>query len=66
MDLEEQKFRQKVLGRSLKQWILLYVLRIALNFMVLILMGGSICLIWLVTTKLVDPEVRDKSYDSNN
>ncbi|XP_017333815.1 transmembrane channel-like protein 7 [Ictalurus punctatus] len=57
MDLEEQKFRQKVLGRSLKQWILLYVLRIALNFMVLILMGGSICLIWLVTTKLVDPEL---------
>lgn len=66
MDLEEQKFRQKVLGRSLKQWILLYVLRIALNFMVLILMGGSIYLIWFATTKLVNPEVRDEAYDSNN
>lgn len=66
MDLEEQKFRQKVLGRSLKQWILLYVLRIALNFIVLILMGGSFYLILLVSTKLEDSEVRDKSYDSNN
>ncbi|KAI5101293.1 transmembrane channel-like protein 7 [Silurus meridionalis] len=54
MDLEEQKFRQKVLGRSLKQWILLYVLRIVLNIVVLLILGGSIYLIYSATT--INPE----------
>ncbi|MCJ8737478.1 hypothetical protein PDJAM_G00024440 [Pangasius djambal] len=49
MDLEEQKFRQKVSGRSLKQWILLYTLRIVLNFVVLVLLSGSIYLIYIAT-----------------
>ncbi|XP_027019025.2 transmembrane channel-like protein 7 isoform X2 [Tachysurus fulvidraco] len=49
MDLEEQLFRKKVLGRSLKQWILLYTLRIVLNFVVLVLLGGSIYLIHYTT-----------------
>ncbi|KAK3533065.1 hypothetical protein QTP70_006585 [Hemibagrus guttatus] len=49
MDLDEQKFRQKVSGRSLKQWILLYTLRVVLNFVVLVLLGGSISLIYFAT-----------------
>lgn len=53
MDLEEQIFRQKVLGRSLKQWILLYTLRIVLNFVVLALLGGSISLIYFATAQRV-------------
>ncbi|KAK2869432.1 hypothetical protein Q7C36_001303 [Tachysurus vachellii] len=57
MDLEEQMFRQKVLGRSLKQWILLYTLRIVLNFVVLVLLGGSIFLIHYTT---IAPE-RDRT-----
>lgn len=57
MDLEEQKFRQKVLGRSLKQWILLYVLRIALNFVVLILTGSSFYLIYHTTTESANQKI---------
>lgn len=60
MDLEEQKFRQKVLGRSLKQWILLYALRIVLNLVVLLLMSGSIYLIYFATN---EKEVRGEIYD---
>ncbi|XP_058256179.1 transmembrane channel-like protein 7 [Hemibagrus wyckioides] len=52
MDLEEQKFRQKVSGRSLKQWIVLYILRVVLNFVVLVLLGGSIFLIYYATNTL--------------
>ncbi|TSL68213.1 Transmembrane channel-like protein 7 [Bagarius yarrelli] len=49
MDLEEQMFHQKVSKRSLKQKILLYTLRIVLNFVVLCILGGSICLIYFAT-----------------
>ncbi|XP_060797000.1 transmembrane channel-like protein 7 isoform X2 [Neoarius graeffei] len=52
MDLQEQMFRQKVLGRSLKQWILLYILRIVLNFVVLVLLVSSIYLIYFATTEM--------------
>ncbi|KAB5558928.1 hypothetical protein PHYPO_G00022860 [Pangasianodon hypophthalmus] len=54
MDLEEQKFRQKVSGRSLKQWILLYTLRIVLNFVVLVLLSSSIYLIYFATSESED------------
>ncbi|KAM9460589.1 transmembrane channel-like protein 7 [Clarias gariepinus] len=52
MDLEEQRFRQKVLGRSLKQWVLLHILRVILNFVVLVLLGSSFYLIYFSTTEL--------------
>ncbi|KAF5905158.1 transmembrane channel-like protein 7 [Clarias magur] len=52
MDLEEQRFRQKVLSRSLKQRVLLHTLRVILNFVVLVLLGSSFYLIYFATTEL--------------
>ncbi|XP_043108831.1 transmembrane channel-like protein 7 [Puntigrus tetrazona] len=45
MDLEEQTFKQKVQERSLRRWIELISLRILLNFIVLVFLGGSFTLI---------------------
>ncbi|XP_017540411.1 transmembrane channel-like protein 7 [Pygocentrus nattereri] len=46
MDLEEQRFRVKVSQRTLKQWVVLCFLRAVLNFLVLLLLGGSFILIY--------------------
>ncbi|XP_026885278.2 transmembrane channel-like protein 7 isoform X2 [Electrophorus electricus] len=46
MDLEEQRFRQKVSERSMKQWACLYFLRGILNFVVVVLLCGSFTLIY--------------------
>ncbi|XP_066503999.1 transmembrane channel-like protein 7 [Hoplias malabaricus] len=51
MDLEEQKFRLKVSQRTLKQKVVLYLLRFALNILVLLLLGGSFVLIYYATIK---------------
>ncbi|XP_036441897.1 transmembrane channel-like protein 7 [Colossoma macropomum] len=49
MDLEEQRFRLKVSQRTLKQWVILCFLRAALNFLVLLLLGGSFALIYFAS-----------------
>ncbi|XP_072516506.1 transmembrane channel-like protein 7 [Salminus brasiliensis] len=49
MDLEEQKFRLRVSQRTLKQWVLLYFLRVVLNLLVLLFLGGSFILIYYAT-----------------
>ncbi|XP_030627935.1 transmembrane channel-like protein 7 [Chanos chanos] len=49
MDLEEQKFQQKVSQRSLGQWVRLVFLRVILNFIVLVLLTGSFCMIYYAT-----------------
>lgn len=49
MDLEEHRFRLKVSQRTLKKWVQLYFLRAVLNFVVLVLLGGSFYLIYFAT-----------------
>uniref|UniRef100_A0A3B4EF79 Transmembrane channel-like protein n=1 Tax=Pygocentrus nattereri TaxID=42514 RepID=A0A3B4EF79_PYGNA len=52
MDLEEQRFRVKVSQRTLKQWVVLCFLRAVLNFLVLLLLGGSFILIYYASEKI--------------
>ncbi|KAL7866611.1 hypothetical protein AOLI_G00144250 [Acnodon oligacanthus] len=49
MDLEEERFRLKVSQRTLKQWVVLCFLRTSLNFLVLLLLGGSFALIYFAS-----------------
>ncbi|XP_026077738.1 transmembrane channel-like protein 7 [Carassius auratus] len=44
MDLEEQTFQQRVQQRTLKHWVQLILLRVFLNFLVLVLLGSSFIL----------------------
>ncbi|XP_051957638.1 transmembrane channel-like protein 7 [Xyrauchen texanus] len=56
MDFEEQMFRERVQQRSLRQWVLLVLLRVVLNFLVLILLGGSFFLIYFAIALSQDPD----------
>lgn len=46
MDLEEQTFHERVQRRSLRLWVQLIVLRVFLNFLVLVLLGSAFALIY--------------------
>ncbi|KAK7118970.1 hypothetical protein R3I94_020974 [Phoxinus phoxinus] len=46
MDLEEQKFHERVQRRSLRLWVRLIFLRVFLNFLVLVLLGSAFALIY--------------------
>ncbi|CAM4731264.1 unnamed protein product [Leuciscus chuanchicus] len=46
MDLEEQTFHERVQSRSLRLWVRLFLLRVSLNFLVLVLLGSAFALIY--------------------
>ncbi|XP_056097758.1 transmembrane channel-like protein 7 [Rhinichthys klamathensis goyatoka] len=46
MDLEEQKFHERVQRRSLRLWVRLILLRVFLNIIVLVLLGSAFALIF--------------------
>ncbi|XP_067288269.1 transmembrane channel-like protein 7 [Pseudorasbora parva] len=46
MDLEEQTFKERVQRRSLRHWVQLILLRVFLNFLVLVLLGSAFALIY--------------------
>lgn len=48
--LEEQSFSLRAAQRTLRQKVLLYLLRVILNMLVLALLGGAFYLIYFATT----------------
>ncbi|KAI4880724.1 hypothetical protein NFI96_005685 [Prochilodus magdalenae] len=55
MDLEEQRFRLRVSQRTLQQRVLLYLLRAAVNSLVLLLLCGSFVLIYYASETATSP-----------
>lgn len=61
MDLEEQKFHEKVQKRTMKRWVQLILLRVVLNILVLLLLTGSFILIYYTITLSRCHEVQNPS-----
>ncbi|XP_066560640.1 transmembrane channel-like protein 7 isoform X2 [Amia ocellicauda] len=64
VDLEEEKFLQQVSRRTVKQWALIYVVRVVLNLVVLILLSGAFTFIYFATKVSQKPQ-EDKSWIFN-